>query len=136
MSENSNNCESGPGIISWNEITTNNKASSVAFYSKLFGWTTEDMELPDGQTYTTFKQGERVVAGCVVPPEGACDTAAWLHYVNVEDVDNSVVKAKELGATVIKERTDLPMGSFAIIQDPEGGVFAFWQPTGECPSQA
>ena len=46
---------------------------------------------------------------------------------NVEDVDVSVAKARELGATIHMDRVDLPMGSFAVLADPQGATSAFWQ---------
>ncbi|WP_309400396.1 VOC family protein [Cerasicoccus maritimus] len=122
-----------PGTIGWNEVITPNKEESIAFYTQLFGWTTENMELPGGMTYTMFKQGDRPVAGCVQPDQEGVP-ASWLQYVSVEDLDETIQKAKSLGASIIMERVDLPMGSFAVVADPQGATFAFWQSTGDCPS--
>lgn len=91
--------------------------------------------MPDGSTYTLFKVGERPVGGLCTPNEDVLDLPEmWLSYVNVENVDASVAKAKELGATIVKDRVDLPMGSFAVIKDPQGATFAFWKcnPNAEC----
>ncbi len=127
MSAEANQPDHTPGIIPWTELVTNDKAASVAFYTSLFGWATDEMAMPNGDTYTMFKQGERMVAGCVVPPGDSEAMPMWLSYVNVEDIDASIEKAQELGATIHKERVDLPMGSFAILSDPQGATFAFWQ---------
>ena len=135
MSETATQPEIAPGTIGWNEIVTPNKEASIAFYTQLFGWTQEDMELPGGMTYTMFKQGDRAVAGCVQPEQEGIP-ASWLQYVNVEDIDAILEKAKSLGSNVLVERTDLPMGSFAVVTDPQGAAFAFWQATGDCPSQS
>lgn len=126
MSEETDKPEMAPGTIGWNEVMTSDKAGSVAFYTKLFGWTTEDMKLPDGMTYTTFKQGDRPVAGCMVLDEGEVQPM-WLNYINVADIDASIAKAKGLGGTILEERVDLPIGSYAVIADPQGATFAFWQ---------
>ncbi len=136
MSEESQQNDTTPGTMAWNELITHNKGTSVDFYSKLFGWATEDMEMPGGDTYTMFKLGDRPIAGCFMPPEGADVAPMWLSYVNVEDIDASVAKAKELGGVICKERVDLPMGSFAVVADPQGTVFAFWQASEECSSQS
>lgn len=132
MSDENQKEDTTPGTLPWTELITPNKDASVSFYSQLFGWTTEDMELPDGCVYTMFKVGDRPVAGCCVPPAESEAPPMWLSYVNVEDIDASVNKAKSLGATICKERVDLPMGSFAVISDPQGATFAFWQTSGEC----
>ncbi len=116
-----------PGTIGWNELVTRDVEGSVEFYSKLLGWTANEMPMPTGN-YTIFNQGEEMVAGCMAPPpeaEGA--PTMWMSYINVEDLDATVAKAKELGAKMCKERVDLPMGSFAIATDPQGAVIAFWQ---------
>ena len=133
MSEENQEHDVTPGAMPWTELISTNKAESINFYSGLFGWTTEEMELPDGTTYTLFKVGERAVAGCVVPDDGSDVPPMWLSYINVENLDVSIAKAKELGGTICKGRVDLPMGSFAVIADPHGAVFSFWQASGECP---
>ena len=128
MSEQEQQPDNTPGTFCWNELITREKDASVEFYTNLFGWTADEMPMPGGGSYTMFKQGERMVAGLVEPPpeaEGA--PTAWLSYINVEDVDAAVAKAKELGAHICKDRTDIPMGSFAIVADPQGAAFAFWK---------
>ena len=124
-----------PGTIGWNEIVTRDPAGSVEFYSKLMGWASQEMPMPTGN-YTIFNKGDEMVAGCVAPPpdaEGA--PTMWLSYICVENLDASVARAKELGANICKERVDIPMGSFAIVTDPQGATFAFWEanPNAECP---
>ncbi len=116
------------GTIGWNELITKDKESSIQFYTQLFGWTTESMEMPGGESYTMFKKNGEMVGGCVTPPGDAQDAPGmWMSYIGVEDLDAAVSKARELGAKICQERVDIPMGSFAIIMDPQGATFAFWQ---------
>ena len=79
-----------------------------------------------GITYTTFKQGDRSIAGCMAA-DGEKAQPMWLAYINVADIDASIAKAKNLGGTILEGRTDIPIGSFAVIADPQGTTFAFWQ---------
>lgn len=127
MSDESNKPDMTPGIVSWNELNTPNKAASVAFYTKLFGWSTAEMELPDGNRYSMFNSGEKPIAGCMVPPGNTGAPPMWLTYITVEDVDVAMAKAKALGGTLKTGRVDLPMGSFAVVTDPQGATFAFWK---------
>ena len=115
-----------PGTICWNEICTPDKEGTVEFYSNLMGWTTEHMEMPGGNTYTMFKQGDSMVAGCV-QPDDANVPPMWLNYILVEDLDAAAAKAEALGADVVTSRVDLPMGSFVVITDPQGAAIAFWE---------
>lgn len=127
MSEEVNEPEVKPGTIGWNEVITVDKAATVDFYTKLFGWTTEEMSMPGGESYVIFNQDGKPVAGCAQMPGEAGATPCWMQYINTKDIDASVAKAAALGANVIMPRTDLPMGSFAVIADPVGAVFSFWQ---------
>ena len=46
-------------------------------------------------------------------------------YVSVEDCDATADKAKALGAEIKSPPMDIPhAGRFAVIQDPQGAVFA------------
>jgi predicted enzyme related to lactoylglutathione lyase len=52
----------------------------------------------------------------------------WLAYVLVDDVAAATAKAKKLGATVMKDVTDvMDAGSFSIITDPTGAMLGLWQ---------
>ena len=52
----------------------------------------------------------------------------WLAYVNVDDVAAATQKAKSLGATVMREVTEVPnVRSFSIIVDPTGAMLGLWQ---------
>ncbi len=116
-----------PGIVSWNELMTPDTEASKNFYGGLFGWTSEDMPMPKG-TYSFFSLGERPAAGMIqIRPDMGEVAPSWLMYVTVEDLDASLAKAKDLGAQVCVDATDLPMGRFAVIADPQGAMFGLWQ---------
>jgi uncharacterized protein len=54
--------------------------------------------------------------------------SAWLAYVGVENVQAATEKARSLGATIMREPTEVPnMGWFSIIVDPTGAMLAMWQ---------
>ena len=125
--ETSNEMDTTPGIISWNELMTRDAEASAKFYTALFGWTREDMDM-GGSTYALFKTKGRPVGGMVVlPPEAESMPVMWMGYVTVENLEASMAKAVELGAEVHKGITTIPMGSFAILSDPQGAVFGLWQ---------
>ena len=49
----------------------------------------------------------------------------WMAYVEVEDVRATATKVKEAGGSVLHEPTDIPgAGSFAVLSDPQGALFA------------
>ena len=55
--------------------------------------------------------------------------SSWLAYVLVDDLKAATSKAKSLGATVMKDVTEVPgAGSFTIITDPTGAMLGLWEP--------
>jgi predicted enzyme related to lactoylglutathione lyase len=54
----------------------------------------------------------------------------WLAYVLVDDIRTATGKAKALGATILRDVTEVPgMGWFSIISDPTGAHLGLWQST-------
>ena len=113
------------GSFSWNELNTRDVPSAKTFYTKVFGWTANDLDM-DGMTYTEWKLAGKTVAGMMtmpemVPPEVP---AHWLVYFGTEDTDATVAKAADSGATTLVPPTDIPPGRFAVLMDPDGAAFA------------
>jgi predicted enzyme related to lactoylglutathione lyase len=109
------------------ELNTTDLGKAKAFYGQLFNWTLEDMPMPDG-TYTVIKVGEGTGGGMMTHPVPGAPSL-WLAYVGVDDIDASTQKAKSLGATVLKDVTEIPMvGWFSIILDPTGAALALFKP--------
>jgi predicted enzyme related to lactoylglutathione lyase len=126
MSE-QNEMDKTPGKISWKELMTHDAEVSAAFYRGLFGWVREEVVL-GGSTYTFFKVGDESVAGlAVLSAKSAGTPEGWTNYVTVENLEDSIAKACELGGKVCKDVTALQIGRFAIIQDPHGAVVGLWQ---------
>jgi predicted enzyme related to lactoylglutathione lyase len=114
-----------PGALSWNELASPDLDASAAFYSELFGWTTEAM--PDSpMPYLIIKNSEgHTNGGMRQMMEG--EPPYWLVYLGIEDADAGLAKAGELGATTLAEPMDIgPGGRIAIAQDPQGAVFALY----------
>jgi len=54
--------------------------------------------------------------------------AMWLPYVLVDSVDETIKKARQLGATICVEKMSVPdMGSLGIFVDPDGATLAVWE---------
>ena len=111
-----------PNTLVWNELHTRDLERAKAFYAKVFGWSYQVEE----NGYVVVKSDGRMQAGMMaiqeswgpVPPN-------WTVYFMVEDVDAAVAKVQELGGTVMVPPTAAgEMGRFAVIQDPQGGVFS------------
>jgi len=110
------------------ELQTQSLGKSVEFYGQLFNWELEEMPMGDSdEKYTVIRVGDGVGGGMMQHPI-ADAPSCWVPYVDVENLIQSTEKAKNLGATVLKENCEVPeMGSFSIIQDPTGAVMGLWQ---------
>lgn len=110
------------------ELITPDVAKAKSFYSALFDWKLEDMEMGPGFTYTMVRVGEGTGGGMMATPEPGVPTA-WLPYVLVDDVSAATAKAVSLGARVWKDVTEVQgAGSFSVIGDPTGAAIGLWQP--------
>lgn len=114
------------GKFSWCELLTTDTESSKAFYGKLFNWELEPApNAPPGVDYTIAKCNGQPIAGMMALPDDAQGVPPhWGSYITVADVNASVKFAVELGGTVLVPPQDIPLvGSFSVIQDPQGAVF-------------
>jgi hypothetical protein len=110
------------------ELNTTDIGKAKSFYGKLFGWQLEDVPMGPDMTYTMIKVGEGTGGGMMQHPMPGAPSA-WLAYVEVDDLAASTQKAKALGATLIKDITEVPgAGHFSIFSDPTGAVLALWKP--------
>jgi len=120
-----------PGTFCWPELATTNQEGAKKFYSSLFGWTSQDTPIGEGETYTIFQlKGQPAAAVFTmmkdmqkqgVPPH-------WAAYISVNDADETAKKAETLGGKVIMQPFDVMQhGRMAVIQDPTGAVFSLWQ---------
>jgi uncharacterized protein len=109
------------------ELSSTDVGKAKTFYSKLFDWKLEDTDMGGGMTYTMIKAGEGPGGGMMkqmIP--GA--PSAWLAYTLVDEIKAATQKAQSLGATVMKDVTEVPgMGWFSIITDPTGAALGLWQ---------
>lgn len=48
----------------------------------------------------------------------------WMVYFAVADADATAARCAELGGQVPVPPTDIPPGRFAVLTDPQGGVFS------------
>jgi predicted enzyme related to lactoylglutathione lyase len=117
-----------PGAFCWTELNTRDIEGAKAFYAEVFGWAADTHELPDSPmgSYSEFVLEDRKIAGMLpMPPMVPAEVPPfWLVYFAVDDTDASVARAQELGGTLMMPPMDVEAGRFALLQDPQGGMFA------------
>lgn len=117
------------GTVCWSELITSDPTGARSFYGTVFGWSHRPMETADGATYTEWYRDDRTVAGMIEAgpryPRAAPDQ--WTIMVLVEDCAESTARALELGAKAQLTPTDIGLGRYAQLTDPQGAAFRVLQ---------
>jgi predicted enzyme related to lactoylglutathione lyase len=116
------------GTMCWADLSTPDPERAKAFYSGLFGWQLMAGE-KDTSGYLHIKNGDQFIGG--VPPAAHRQPGVpphWLAYFQVDDVDATANKAKEMGANLFLPPMSMEgVGRFSVIADPQGAVFAIFK---------
>ncbi|MGA6986963.1 MAG: VOC family protein [Terriglobales bacterium] len=116
------------GTLCWADLSTSEAKPAADFYSGLFGWQIiADPKDPSG--YLHIKNGEHFIGG--VPPASHRQPGVpphWMAYFQVDDVDASASKAKQMGANLyLPPKSMEGVGRLSVIADPQGAVFAIFK---------
>jgi predicted enzyme related to lactoylglutathione lyase len=106
------------------ELQTGNLPRACAFYTRLFGWQAERLEVGRG-SYLALALGAAIDGGVV---ERDTERSLWLPYVEVADIDAATAHARELGAAVLLGPREGPAGWRAVVAAPASAEIALWQP--------
>src|SRR5688572_25509947 len=109
------------------ELHTGDLPGACAFYDRLCGWRAERIDAGGG-SYWALELGGGHWGGGVV--ECSTPRPVWRPYGAVEDVAATRERARRLGAAVLLEPRDGPVGRRSIVAASAGGDVAFWQPKG------
>jgi predicted enzyme related to lactoylglutathione lyase len=114
-----------PGAMTWNDLITPDPQGAADFYGALFGWTTQEVPGPSG--YRVIRNGERSNGG-IMPFDldrmGPETPPSWMPYFGHEDVERVVAEIDGLGGRRLNGPVRVPNGTFAVLADPQGAVFA------------
>ena len=106
------------------ELHTGNLSRACAFYTRLFGWNAEQIDVGSG-SYLALDLGAGIEGGVV---EQDTERSLWLPYVRVPDVAELTARASRLGASVLLEPREGPVGWRSVVAVPAGAEVALWQP--------
>jgi predicted enzyme related to lactoylglutathione lyase len=109
---------SEPGAFCWNEVTCPDPHVLSNFYERIFNWQASSMDM-GGFEYTLFMLGGNQVAGMMQKDA----PARWNVTFAVADCDGTVAQVPGLGGSVLQPPTDIPVGRFAVVADPDGADF-------------
>jgi len=120
-----------PGTFCWTDLSTTDPIAAKKFYAEVFGWKTEDQQMPPGSSYAmALVNGKQVaaIASMMADQQKAGTPPHWNVYVSVKSVDEATQKATSLGGKTIAPPMDvMDVGRMAVIQDPSGASLSLWQ---------
>lgn len=124
------------GLPVWYELMTPDPAGIAPFYKAVIGWDipATGNPMPNGSEYREIARPKGGWQGGVLTlTRNMAESGvhpAWLTYFHVEDVDASVAKARESGASVFMEPMTMEgIGRMSMIADPQGAPFYLMAPT-------
>lgn len=109
------------------EIYAEEPAKLAEFYKELLGW---EIEKAPGIDYFQIQTGapeEGGIRGGMLrrPIPGP---RSWVHYVSVEALDETVEQVQKLGGKLVRAKAAVPkIAWYAVVEDPDGNIFALWQ---------
>ena len=113
----------------WTNLSSSDDAGAAAFYSKIFGWSYDEMPIGDNMVHRNATSGDHQLAGIDPIMPGNDMPTAWINFVFVQDMTATVASARQLGATIVQEPVDvMGEGHMAIAVDPTGATIGIWQP--------
>lgn len=120
------------GALSWNELMTRDVTAARRFYGDLFGWGYRELDM-GGTAYTVFSVDGEDAGGMMAMdgPQFEGVPEHWMVYLQVDDCAATAAAVGESGGTVLVPPTDIPVGTFAMVQDPQGGAFSLMQMAAE-----
>ena len=112
------------GCFCWSELASRDVPASVAFYSAVFGWDTEQSgtdDAEDGATAAVFTIDGAVIGG--VHAAGDDEPPYWSVWFTVTDCDATVDEVVSRGGSVFMPPDDMSFGRGAVVAAPGGAVF-------------
>lgn len=121
-----------PDTWSWNELMTRDVDAARAFYSAVFGWEYDSMDMGPGGMYHVIRGGEHGGwGGLMAMPAEMPDMVPdhWGVYFTVADTEATSGKVTSNGGHVVQPPMDIPgVGRMTTFHDPQSGSFATLQP--------
>ena len=118
--------EPGPGLFTWHELMSTDIEKAKPFYTDIFGWGLDSMDMGPSGMYWLFQlDGNSIAGGVQIQPETPVPSN-WLPYIGVKDVPASASKAESLGGSIFVQPTKVPDPvnvHFAVLGAPDGSMF-------------
>ena len=117
------------GSIGWIDLTIDNATELRDFYADVVGWTSAEVDMGDYADFMMVPPDAEPVAGvCHARGTNAELPPAWLIYIVVEDLDQSISRCEARGGKIIVGPKNMGDARYCVIRDPAGAHSALYQP--------
>jgi len=120
------------GAFIWYELMTPDPAAAGAFYGHVIGWSLPDAAPGDPIGYRQFLRSDGGNAGGVLPLDTGMAAhgarPAWIPYLHVTNVGTAAAAIEADGGKVLMPEMTLPVGTIAMMADPQGVPFYIMVP--------
>ena len=116
------------GAPCWVDLFTSDPDRARAFYSEIFGWTSESAGEEYGGYFNFAKDGIPVAGG--MRNDGQAGTPdGWSIYLATDDVERVTKEAVANGGEVVVPAMDvMELGTMAVVSDPGHASIGAWKP--------
>ena len=124
------------GEFCWRELLTVDHKAAFAFYSELLGWEhLADHDMGPMGNYLLYGRNGQQLGGMFNMLKDMGAPPSFLYYVNVDDLDAALARAKGLGAKMLNGPMEVPGGArVVVLQDPQGAVFSLHEKPADKPA--
>lgn len=116
------------GKIGWMDLTVDNADEVKKFYEAVTGWESDAVDMGEYSDYCVKPPNADPVAGiCHKRGANADVPSGWLIYINVDNLEQRIQTAEQLGGKIIVSPRKAGSGRFAVIEDPAGNIAGLYQ---------
>ncbi len=111
------------GAVTWVDLTVDDADGLKSFYQNVIGWKTTDISMGDYNDYCMVSPEDDVVRTGVCHARGPNSgmPPAWIMYVNVANLEESIAAVTSGGGEVINGPRKMgDKARYCIIKDPAG----------------
>jgi predicted enzyme related to lactoylglutathione lyase len=124
----------GAGRFVWQDLITQDAARCRGFYGQWLGWEFSE-RTREGKPYLVASLGGSPFAGIVEVKDPRVARAAWLSYLTVDDLEQSIARIQSAGGKLLVGPA--PVGAYgraAVVTDPQGAPLGLAGLTKELPA--
>jgi len=117
------------GSIGWIDLTIPNAEEVKDFYEAVVGWKSEPVSMGDYSDFTMKAEDDAKAGVCHKKGTNANIPSQWMIYINVANLDDSLIAVSSKGGKALSEIKDYgAYGRACIIEDPGGAVCTLFEP--------